>query len=272
MSAALNLQIQTVRQCRNSRKIEATQSRTKNWAFRSFFSFLSFFSLHARFPSSSIDLCRDAFSYSRFIPSRFNVVPFAAVWVAPLLNQMVNSRWRLGAGPHLYRFETQTSQKCPSPPQKKGRVEGTFLSTNCFITHPHQPDLTPTFSHTHLWKTCPTDPPFSLFPSFLSALNDPPGQIRFISFEEWYLSLKEFDRAFLREFPKPQPPKPLWFSHFTTRPWGDLAQAPHFTDATSKKKMGNFENHHPQLRFLCVFCRWVCFKGQLMFDAVSLLF
>lgn len=61
MSAALNLQIQTVRQCRKSRKIEATKSRTKNWAFRSFFSFLSFFSLHARFPSSSIDLCRECF-------------------------------------------------------------------------------------------------------------------------------------------------------------------------------------------------------------------
>ena len=61
MSAALNFQIQTVRQCRKSRKIEATQSRTKNWAFRSFFSFLSFFSLHARFPSSSIDLCRECF-------------------------------------------------------------------------------------------------------------------------------------------------------------------------------------------------------------------
>lgn len=220
------------------------------------------------------------------IPSRFHVVPSAAVWVASLLNQMVNSRWRLRTGPHLYRFETHKPLKHALPPPKKQGVWKTqtnlSLEALSLVLSPFgagvlspPPSTRPFnshFSHTHLWKTCPTDPPFSLFPSFLSALNDPPGQIRFISFEEWYLSLKEFDRAFLREFPEPQPPKPLWFSHFTTRPWGDLAQAPHFTDATSKKKSEIFENHHPQLRFLCVFCRWVCFKGQLMFDAVSLLF
>lgn len=117
MSAALNFQIQTVRQCRKSRKIEATKSRTKNWAFRSFFSFLSFLSLHA----PALIYAVNAFSY-----------------------QLGNDVCWLGHN----RFETQTSQKCPSP-QKKRRLEdlnqsflrSTFLSTFtlrcwCFITTP----------------------------------------------------------------------------------------------------------------------------------------
>lgn len=162
---------------------------------------------------------------------------------------MVNSRWHLRAGPHLYRFETQTSQKCPSP-KKKGRVEdpnqsflrSTFLRTFPFMLVFYHTPINQTWKiHRPTCSTYPTDPPFSL--SFLSALNDPPGQIRF-RFEEWYLSFLSKKRnccAFLREFPKPQPHKPLWFSHFTTGPWGDLANRAAFHRCNFDNKKNSFE-------------------------------
>ncbi len=93
MSAALDLQIHRSGNAENQEKLKQSnlgQKTPSNMSLPILFIFFVFFFL------------------ARTIP------PFQH-WQ----NQMVNSRWRLQAGPHLYNFETQTSQKCPCPPPKK---------------------------------------------------------------------------------------------------------------------------------------------------------
>ena len=188
-----------VRQCRKSRKLKQSnlgQKTPSNMSLPILFIFFVFFSL------------------ARTIP------PFQH-WQ----NQMVNSRWRLQAGPHLYHFETQTSQKCPCPPPKKRQRRGedpkqSFLRSKNSGTFPfvlvfyHTPiNCLPFFTHTPVQHV-------QLTRLFL-----------FLFFRLWTIRLALEMKspwkngASLREVPKPQPPKPPWFSHFTTRPWGDLACA-----------------------------------------------